>query len=492
MSGVRPPPLRPRPGLPWPAIIIGLVVVIALLPCILFAVWRSGVSRDIAALEQKARDAGEPITLQELADMREPVPDDRNAFIALMAIWESEDPDFWRAFRENHRPMPERGGMEVDPHLPFFGRQSAKESHRLPWTADQLAAAREFVRTNTARAAAVRDALSRPYAQFPSNPAEGHKTLLPHLAQIRDEVKRLQLQALLAASDGDAESAVRSIELMLKAGESLHEERYLISQLVRVAAIGLALNAAEESITHTRSGAVQLDALERALGDLPLETAVYQALLGERAMGVSVFHTSFKDLGAAESGMDDGDDPLNPFVENMSMSSSPMNAVGFFAVDQRLMLQTFDRLLELTREGNWDDILKAEAVVRQAVTEARKFPPKIMTGLLLPALDKGVHKFVGIEARRRCALIALEVERFRRTNDGWLPESLDALPSKLAEDLLIDPYDGQRLRYRQTADGYVIYSIGADRQDQQGATVAPRGQSGAYDVAFTVERAEAK
>jgi hypothetical protein len=62
---------------------------------------------------------------------------------------------------------------------------------------------------------------------------------------------------------------------------------------------------------------------------------------------------------------------------------------------------------------------------------------------------------------------ALAVERFRLARGRW-PESLaDVVPEVLAA-VPADPFDGQPLRYRRTAGGVVIYSIGPDGADDGG------------------------
>lgn len=97
-----------------------------------------------------------------------------------------------------------------------------------------------------------------------------------------------------------------------------------------------------------------------------------------------------------------------------------------------------------------------------------------------------MRRLLGVEARRRSALLALAVERYRLAHGGALPKSLDAItPSENTADLS-DPFDGQPLRYRIKPKGYVVYSVGPDRQDQQGATLAPAGKADAFDFSFTV------
>src|SRR6185503_14917078 len=73
------------------------------------------------------------------------------------------------------------------------------------------------------------------------------------------------------------------------------------------------------------------------------------------------------------------------------------------------------------------------------------------------------------QALLRCAAVALACERYRQSNKGAWPETLDALvKAKLLDAVPRDPFDGQPLRYRRTKEGVVVYSIGADGTDNHG------------------------
>ena len=52
---------------------------------------------------------------------------------------------------------------------------------------------------------------------------------------------------------------------------------------------------------------------------------------------------------------------------------------------------------------------------------------------------------------------------------------------RLPEECLIDPMNGERLRVKQTPNGPIVYSVGADLSDDGGRVNAPTGP---YDVGF--------
>src|SRR3954468_20215531 len=105
--------------------------------------------------------------------------------------------------------------------------------------------------------------------------------------------------------------------------------------------------------------------------------------------------------------------------------------------------------------------------------------------MMLPASGKVIQKFVAVEARKRSALVAIEVERYRSGHNGELPTALEALRPPLSSNFLKDPFDGKPLRFRATETGYVVYSVGANLKDDGGTPVGTRKAKG-FDETFRV------
>ena len=91
-----------------------------------------------------------------------------------------------------------------------------------------------------------------------------------------------------------------------------------------------------------------------------------------------------------------------------------------------------------------------------------------------------------LEALRRCALTALAVERYRQAHNGALPPELGAL----SDAALGDPFTGRPLLLKKTGQGYVVYSVGPDRKDNDARLDQPksRSQESQMDIGFRVDR----
>lgn len=85
----------------------------------------------------------------------------------------------------------------------------------------------------------------------------------------------------------------------------------------------------------------------------------------------------------------------------------------------------------------------------------------------------------------RTAETAMALERYRLGHAGQLPASLNTLAPVYLNQVPLDPFNGQPLRFKRLPKGYAIYSVGADRQDD-GAKQS--GSDGTGDETFTVER----
>jgi hypothetical protein len=474
MSKVQPPLLPAVRRRRSTRVVIALLVILFGIPLAVFLAWRLSLANDIRALEQKIRDAGEPLTLAELAATLPPVPDEENVFTALLDLWEEEDPAYWRAIRTREGPLPERTLPVYDPDLPILGRGQGRDSYQLPWNENQLRAARAFVGTNEVRAARVRAALARPKARFPLNVEAGINVLLPHLSALKTEGGRLQIAGRFSLTQGEWNDALDHFAMDLELGSTLVDEPFAISQLVQIGHVTRFINAVEVLLLEAQAEDPPLDRLNTRLTSISLEDVFHKLLLGERAGHLALFEREITEPGLWTPGAT----PL----------TSPFNHLGLFSLDQRLMLRTYDRVSELAREGSWAGLLEADAVFKRAVEEANKFPPKFFSGLLLEGMEKLGPKIVTEEARRRCALAALAVDRFRRAHDGTLPASLEVLPGYAPECLWLDPFNNQPLRYRITPEGYRIYSLGPDQIDQQGTRRTDSDDREAYDVVFAVER----
>jgi hypothetical protein len=458
-------------------------------PVIAVFIWylsyRSGNSSAIRRLEAKAAKRGEPITLAELAAMHPPVPDAENAAIPLLELWKEAEPEFWQAFIDGRRPLPNRAIAKIDPDLPILGSKATRPSRVEPLSPAALKAAEDYLKSHADHMETVRAALRRPRSRFPVKFTDGYNTLLPHLAKLKTEAQQFRLEALVAAERGDTDTAITALGNAARTGHLLTDEPFLISQLVRIACLTIALNGAQDLLSRRDLTLSQLDRLNAMFNELKLPGSLRSAFIAERAASLSVFDPSANGLAKLASSKDGSEYGLTPTDHAVAVKA--MDVIGLAGADHRLMLETFDEAIELSDKDTPEDLVRSREVFAEAAKKAHGFPPKVFSGMLLGALEGAANRFAGLEARRRAAVTAVATQRSRLDRKGALVERLEDLVPQFLPSVPLDPFDGQPLRYKGLPAGFEVYSIGADGRDNGGLERPSKGNVKEFDETFIIE-----
>src|SRR5215470_1755832 len=145
MSGPPPLPGGPRKGFPVAFIVFALALTPVIGLLIGYFSFRVSNAKALRALEERARQKGEPLTLAELAAKYPAIPDEENAAIPLLQLWEKEDPAFWQAFRQGERSLPTRATPDVAPQLPYLGGEARRVMRSEPLSQASREAAEAYV-----------------------------------------------------------------------------------------------------------------------------------------------------------------------------------------------------------------------------------------------------------------------------------------------------------------------------------------------------------
>ena len=134
----------------------------------------------------------------------------------------------------------------------------------------------------------LRAASRRPYSRYPviydlENP---WGILIPHLARIKGVVQRLQLRSCAELAAGRGENALEDLKLMLYAADSLKDEPFLISYLVRLACLQIAIQPVWEGLAEHGWSDGQLQEIQSRLERYNFLADMKRPLDGERAAGI--------------------------------------------------------------------------------------------------------------------------------------------------------------------------------------------------------------
>jgi len=332
----------------------------------------------------------------------------------------------------------------------------------------------------------LRQAARRPDSRFPLSydmepPAA---ILLPHLSGLKSSSQVLQLRAIAELQNGQSDKALADVKLMLRLGDSISTEPFLISPLVRIAIVSISLQPVWEGLTARRWSEAQLAELDSDLANVDLLSNYHTAMRGELMLceiGDVEYLRRYPQQTPDLTGEGGGD--FSPRVlSRILWAAIP---TGWFYQNElhcaRPMLEHYLPLADvhrhLVRPG---DVRRADAAVTAGIKHGNLY--NLAERLFLPALGNAVKKFASGQESVDLARVAIALERYR-LSQGQYPESLDPLAPQFIASLPHDIINGQPLHYRRTADGqFVLYSVGWNETDDGGAVVLNKGSSSRVDI----------
>jgi hypothetical protein len=435
-------------------IVYGLLLI--LLGWLVF--FRISVHSDLAQRLQALSEAGYALSLAELTE-RNVLPEgaDNAADYYLTAF--------------SHYSEPNEKAHAV---LPWAGK--AKQPRRTEPVDEAMRQAIEvFLSDNEKTLILLHEAVALKHAQYPMDFGQGPDMSLPWLKAVRRSAFLLSLEGLCACAQADPNRAMETVRATLALAESL-DCPLLINRLVQISVRTLACRNIEQVVSRLALSDEQLQRLAGWLETYTDEEGYRQALIGERCFGLSTFRAP----GGISSHMGGG--------KVLSAILIPMKILGLHERDMLgyvNLMQDYIDALELP-EG---ERLAAYQAVEKKLGSGKS--GGLLTQMLMPALQRTYQLEMRHIANRRVAHTALAVERYRLAQ-GTLPKALDELVPTYLDEVPIDPFDGQALRYTLLAKGYVVYSMGEDGSDDGGTERDKENRhpdgTPQWDVTFFVER----
>jgi hypothetical protein len=416
-------------------VVIGLLVA---LPCSLYGGYRLFDwlrDRSLMAEAESAADAADPgWRLSELEARRAAVPDEENGALCVLAASELM-----------HRPIPNDIAWNSLEDTPTWRHLSEAQKGML----------RDLVRADAAALAEAQKLADLPRGRFT---VEWKGSALtehpPHLWRARDVTWLLHCGSWLRAAEGDFQGALVDCRAAWNAGRSFGDEPFLPSQASRLSCRADALFMLERILGQ---GQPPPEALRGLIGPLldedrePLELIAWR---GERA-------AYYEMIEASRAGQ-----------------IHDVTSLDMTRPDARVRtLDTMNRMVEIAKLPEGEQISRLQELWATLPAPDKKRPDLGVTTARseFNTMVSFRLKWQRQQARLRCAVTALAAERYRAMHDGHWPQMLaDLTPDPLPE-ILIDPFDGQPLRYRHDDESpsIIIYSVGTDGKDDGGRVDDP-------------------
>lgn len=431
------------------------------------------------AYESYWRAHGYPVTLDDLNAWYPAVPDDENRALKYMEVAEQTNASAKPFWTEQERQQAQNPAVDVSDTVLIVG--SGEFERGVPLDKTTWDATETYWQTVTSTVAPELKRLGRDtslQSRYATDLRNGFAADLPQLAQIRELARELALDSLHWTIAGQPNEAVESIEAMIPLANSLDQEPLLISQLVRIAVFGIAYNSTEDIINRSVLPDDLLAELSETFANAmpaPEDGMILdRAMIGEATMGLRV--VASPDLLASTA-----------FKADHAVSASTTlfwQLAGPAEAERMAMLRHYDRLLSHPEAERADPQSANDEETDWMDEDTALFTP--FAAITMPALGRAYDAEWRIRTQFDIARAAIAVERYRLAS-GALPDSLQQLVPRYLSEVPMDYYADYRepLGYRQLGDAsYVVYSIGQDRQDDQGVEMENWWNEG--DITFTV------
>jgi hypothetical protein len=282
--------------------------------------------------------------------------------------------------------------------------------------------------------------------------------LLPHLGQMRNLGRLLTIHGKYLESKGEYRAALDDYLLMAKMGYHVSRGPILISGLLGIAVDVMSAAAIEKCVLRNRLGFETLSYLRENLTSVGRSSENYDiSMSGERVFGLTII-----------------DDLCRRPEEFRGLIDAPsatqlVALAGAKSLGLRAMLKSdFRRYWNAV--DKWNELPDHVALRPENDLDEDKIvsdlPPWSLGKMLLPALGRARISFVRIKARKAILTTQVGLEIYRNKN-GRYPKTLGRLKGIL-DEIPLDPFTNELLKYRRTEDGYIVYSVNENLVDDGG------------------------
>ena len=341
--------------------------------------------------------------------------------------------------------------------MQFWDELLGKQSEQIP--KEDIERLGQFFDVNPDMATGVRRFAAQGWHGYTVDLSKGIAAELPHLANVRQYGRILRAQAMLAAHRGNTEQALADALAIFSLAAMLRAEPMVISQLVRVAIIGIAVDAIEAVSAQTPLTAGQTHRVVDVLKSVDLHPGLTNAVLTEGEFYLQMMENvqvgeleQYKFL------------PLFP-NDNLAYFHTTLFARPLLDSEARLITVYARRIAAFHERPYfevWDELKALQA-------EIDHLPDlRVFTKAALPSFMHAAEAQARAETQLDLAMLGLLIELFHNET-GAYPESLAALPPMEEVTARKDPFTGAPFKYMLEPQRMLLYSLGPNRTDDNGA-----------------------
>lgn len=318
----------------------------------------------------------------------------------------------------------------------------------------------------------------RPYSRFNIHYGEGNSPILPHLALLKKLCLVLRYRASAELMLGQTNQAFNDVKLCSRLIDSVKDEPFHISHLVRITSFNLILPVVQEALAKQQWSDSQLNDLQAWLRKLDFIAAFQLAMRGERIDA----NLSIEQLRNDREQVAVKDDAKTLFIAMIAPRGwYYQNIIAYDRFFQEAVFPVFDPAAKRVYPRR---VAEGEVLLEREFKKST--PYNVLAGFLARMMSSVLSgtpiKFALAQSLADQATVACALERYRLVN-GHYPEKLESLAPRFIEKLPHDIVNGQPLKYGRVADGqFVLYSAGWDERDDGGVIAMTTGKTPRQDI----------
>jgi hypothetical protein len=304
--------------------------------------------------------------------------------------------------------------------------------------------------------------------------------LLPHLSDIRVLANAVTADARFARHQSDARRVMSDIEALLKLSEQMHRDsNVVVVDLVSLAIHAVALETIEGVLPDEKLKFDDADLQKLAhLLSKPKVAADLVSFSGERMMVLDVIQRCYTDDGAGDGHLTMQGEKLLRYIgainfggasgysgavhDGLSWAARPALAEGraqTAAKFEQMMDVADANLRRPLREANWREY---DLTLENVKNNVRR--PVLGLAASLANCQTSTELSLG---HRDGVVVGIALELYRRKH-GEYPPSLQTLVPEYLPQIPADRITSEPVKYKLQNGKPLIYSVGADRDDDGG------------------------
>ncbi len=443
------------------AFLVGLVLfVLAAIPWTYFNIkWGRQVEAQLAALKAE----GKPVTMLEAVP--KPVPEDQNAAVVYQEVFQC---------RLGRLTPDERKKLLPKSPLAELNKKVTHDKERIVLVLD--AQTRAALRSPEAQRIleTLRRGSERPYSVFPVNWEAGFPGWFSLASMCPTAARVLGAHSRILAEAGRVDEALDWCLVSLRMSQQVASEGHLIAQLVTYAMQSITFDALRDIVSPEAIRPALAREFEELLCRIELYELFDASMDVQRALVCDTYELLRRELDEVYSPLDV---PKGlPACLYFGWPGRPLHKL-----DQLIYLEYAERHEKLVDQPYRDsaadfDALQAELSRPVGLLEAPA--TGIVFRMVAPRFSKAVQKRDWAGTQIDLCRVVMALKAYKYTHQAY-PATLDQLQETLDYRLPEDPFSGKGFVYQPQGEGFKLYSLGVDLDDDGGATLEDEGHD--YD-----------